>query len=134
MTKEPDDKQSVTVRLPTAMIERMDAWGVRHGVVKRSDVLRMLVTKALDADDPRDRDTLPADLLAALEERQQELGADTLAETVRKLLDRVEKMERLIDDAPEPKPGIIERGVKALKSMASDQSLSPAQRQAAKKG
>ena len=53
MTKEPDDKQSVTVRLPTAMVERMDAWGKRKGVVKRSDVLRMLLTEALDADDAR---------------------------------------------------------------------------------
>lgn len=52
MTNDPKDTlQSVTVRLETSLLERLDAWGERNGVRKRTDRIRMLLTRQLDAED-----------------------------------------------------------------------------------
>ncbi len=70
-----NDLQSVTVRIPARMIQRMDAWGERSGIVKRSDVLRMLLVKALDAEEAdQAQHLLPKELAASVEAYKRKRG------------------------------------------------------------
>lgn len=70
-----DDLQSVTVRIPAQLIQRMEAWAERHGVVKRSDALRMLLVKALDAEEAdQAKPVLPKELAESVAAYKRKRG------------------------------------------------------------
>lgn len=119
-----------TAWLPETMIGRIDAWAKTQGPgLKTSTALRLLLDRALSAAEGPAPEPEIAELMARL-------NAKSDAELLRTLATWFRENEGMTDLAPtpDPKPGIVERGMKALKSMAGDQSLSPSQRQAAKKG
>jgi len=114
---------------PAALLDEVDAWGRANGLVKRSDAMRVLLRQALDAAKPP--------RLPGMDEAMARMNVTSETEVWAKLLEDFLTPDLAPPPAPatepKPKPGIIERGVKALKSIASDQPMSPAQRAAAKR-
>jgi Arc/MetJ-type ribon-helix-helix transcriptional regulator len=131
MAREPE-KHLVTLRIPIPLVERIDAWAARDGSgLSRSDAIRMLVTKALDADDDGKTVKLTGDQADRLDKAMRRLRAKDTSETIDQILE-------LLDDeaeAPAKKPGIVERVGKGLKSLVGDQParVSPAMARAAKR-
>jgi hypothetical protein len=50
MAEKKDELQAVNTKFPVSMIKKIDAWGKRKAMVKRSDMVRALVAKGLDLD------------------------------------------------------------------------------------